>query len=203
MLKRIVSVLTACLLLALPALCLAQEAGYETYTDAAGRFTFLYPEGWTALSKDTIDGIMDVAASLGNEELENLIESVKPQLEAVDMIMLMSPDMSSNVNVVCQDVGMEMTADMLLAVSGTFQSQLSAQLEGLTFPEDPSLIDVGEDQALMIPYAYTLAGQDFIGVQAYRPNGSDLYIYTLTATAAMAETYSEVLGVVIGSTEFQ
>lgn len=203
MMKRMVCVLMACLVLALPTLCLAQETGYETYNDPDGRFSFLYPDDWTLLSKETIDEIMNVATELGDENLAAVVESVKPQLEMVDMVMLMGPDAGTNINVVCQDTGMELSADTLLALSGTLQSQLSAQLEGLSFIEEPSLIDVGDGQALLLQYAYSLAGQDLVGVQAYRSNGSDLYIFTLTTSADLAEGYAETFGFVLGSTQFQ
>lgn len=203
MLKKMVCVLTACLMLALPALCLAQEAGYEIYTHSDGSFSFPYPEDWTLLSKETVDEIMGVASELGDEQLATLVANIKPQLEAVDMVMLMGPDADTNINAICQNAGMELTADVLLALSGTLESQLSSQLDGLSFTEEPAVVDAGSGKALLIKYAYTLAGQDLIGIQAYRPNGADFLVLTLTTTAEKADQYTEVFTYVLNGVEFQ
>lgn len=195
--KKLFSLILAVMLLALPMLSLAEET--TTYTDPAERYSFEYPSDWKVLNKDTIDDILGVAGQLGDDRLAALAQQVKPQLEAVDMVMLMSPSMTSNINAVCQPVGMELGDDMLLAMAPQLVSQMKIQMPGFELVEDASTIELPVGNAMLMQYTYAMAGIDMIGVQAYISKGENLYILTLTTVTDSAEADSEIFGYLLGT----
>ncbi len=204
--KKFLCLLTALMLMAVPMLSFAEApAGdaeeYLTYKDADGRFTFWYPDTWTLLSKDTIDAFITAAEGLGNEQLTAMAQQAKGQIEQLGIIMLMSADYQANINLVCTDAGAAVDVKQLLTGADAIKSQLSGQIEGIEFTSDPQVLEVGNHQALLIEYAYELAGQGFAGAQCYVGAGTNLYVFTLTAPAGSATEYAEALGVVIGGAE--
>lgn len=58
--RKLFSLFMAVMLLCLPAFAWAEG---ESYADPDGRFTFPCPEGWTVLSKETIEDVLKVAGN--------------------------------------------------------------------------------------------------------------------------------------------
>lgn len=71
MTKKLLSLLVAFALLAMPCLTLAEE--YQTYVSEDKSVTFLYPSDWILLSRENIDTIIDAAATV--EEVAELAQT--------------------------------------------------------------------------------------------------------------------------------
>ena len=202
MMKRMLSLVLALMMLILPCASMAEQ-NYKVYSDPAGRFSFCYPFDWTLLSKDTIDELFEIAKTQGDEEYQAVIEQAYPQIEATGMIMLMSEDMTSNINVVLQPVGMEGSPELLMAISDMLCSQLQQSAAGeLEFLNEPYLLDITEDRKVMaIEYVNRVIGMEMYGMQIYETVGTDMMVYTLT-TADSSFDAAETLGYVVGSTSY-
>jgi len=198
--KKILSLLLVLAMLLTPVFALAVE-NYSFYTAPDGSYSFAYPSEWTLLSKDTFDAVLDVAVSMGDENFTTMVENLRPQIEELGIVVLMSADLSSNINVIAQNTGIEVTPELLTALGEMIPAQLTSQLgESVVFPVEPYLVDVGEGrQVLLVEYTFTMMGYDQYGVQASIGNGTVLHTFTLTTSAEQAEGLVEDLGFVVGS----
>lgn len=198
--KKVLSLLAAVLLLVFPALCMAQET--VTYVDPAERYSFDYPADWKLLSKETADGIMDLAADMGDEQLAGLVQTAKEQLETVDMVLLMNSTMDCNINMLCQPVGVELTGDLLLAAAPGFAAGIQSQLAGAELVEEATLIDIPAGQAMLMQLAYSLSGQNLVCTCAYVSKGTDLYVMTQTCHVNAGEQNAQVLSNMLETLRF-
>lgn len=194
--RKLFSLFMAVMLLCLPAFAWAEG---ESYADPDGRFTFPCPEGWTVLSKETIEDVLKVAETVQDEQFQQMVESVKPQIEQMGIIILMSADYTCNINVVCQDDVDGVNGEVLLSLGDTLKSQLSAQFEDFVLEEEPELYEVGSWEPMMFAYEYSIVGIDMAGAQAYLPKDNSLMIFTLTAQKPQVEQgVSALMQVLLG-----
>lgn len=192
-------VLLLCMILCLPVLAAAEDAQYEWYTDPAGRFSFAYPDTWTLESRDQLESTLDEAEKLDDADYVETLESMRDEISQSDVVMITAPNQSNNINILTQDVGVSLDDDMLLELGRQLQSALSEQLEGMVFPMEPYLLNIGERNVLTAEYTYSVAGYDIYGVQTMHTRGTTLYTITLTSDPENVQTDAEVLGVVLGS----
>lgn len=181
MTKKLLCLIATLLLLLTPLLATAETAA-AIYEDVDGRFTFSYPESWILLDKETIDVLLAAAGGVDDANFQQQLESMKPQIEQLGMIMLMSEDLGTNINLILQEVGVELTGVLLEAMAPSISQQLSAALSGLTITSEPALIEVGDAQVLAAEYAYSVSGVDMAGMQVYLPAGTNLVILSMTAS---------------------
>ena len=131
-----------CALLCLPLLAAAEDVQYDWYDDPAGRFSFAYPATWTVVSRENIEATLDEAEKLDDEAFVATLQSIREQVSMADMVMVMSDNLTSNINMMPQEVGMELTGEMLLELGAQLQTMLTEQMPGIKFPLDPYLIDL-------------------------------------------------------------
>lgn len=191
--------LLLCMILCLPVLAAAEDTQYEWYTDPAGRFSFAYPDTWTLESRDQLESTLDEAEKLDDADYVETLESMRDEISQSDVVMITAPNQSNNINILTQDVGVSLDDDMLLELGRQLQSALSEQLEGMVFPMEPYLLNIGERNVLTAEYTYSVAGYDIYGVQTMHTRGTTLYTITLTSDPENVQTDAEVLGVVLGS----
>lgn len=182
--KRVFLLVVAVMLACLPALGLAEGAGY---TDPDGRFAFPCPEGWTVLSKENMADMLKTAETIEDETFQRMVESARPQIEQLGMVILMSADYTCNINVICRSGMKGVTSEALLSVSDTFKSELSSQLESLTFLDEPAVYTVGDWEPMMFSYEYVIVGVGMSGAQVYLPKDDNVLIFTLTAQSGQEE----------------
>lgn len=202
--KKFLSLLMVLALALLPVLSLAEAAeeidvAYTTYTHTTGSYSFMYPENWFLLNAENIQAILESTAESGNAELAQLVEAYGPQIQQMDMVMVLSETGMTNVNVVCQPVGMQATDEVLLTLAPTLVQQLSSSFEGIEFVDEGSIINLGNKNGMMVEYNYELAGTSMHGVQVYVSGATDLYVFTYTCTdenelSATAEDFGFMLG---------
>lgn len=189
-----------CALLCLPLLAVAEDAQYEWYDDPAGRFSFAYPATWTVVSRENMEATMDEAAKLDDEDFLAALENVRDSVLVSDMVMVMSDNLTTNINMIPQEVGMEATDEVLLELGAQLQTMLAQQAPNIEYPRDPYLIDLGNgSKALAVEYTWTVAGFEIYGVQTMHTRGTTLYTITLTSDPENVQADSEVLGLVLGS----
>lgn len=195
MTRKPLSLVLALALLLMPFLALAES--YQSYTAEDGSLSFSYPEGWLLLSRENIDSVLDNASTV--EGMSDLVETARAQIEQTGIIVLIDETGLNNINLQIQDVGMALTGDTLLALAPTFQSGISDTLSGVSF-DDPEVIEVNGTEALVMQYAYTMAGFDFSVVQAYMSMDTKLAVTTLTCSSEdQLSPGAEALGVILGS----
>lgn len=101
MTKKLLSLLIAFALLATPCLMLAEE--YQPYVSEDKSVTFLYPSDWILLSQENIDTIIDAAATV--EEVAELAQTARTQIEQLGIIVLMDATGANNINFQHQNAG--------------------------------------------------------------------------------------------------
>ena len=181
----------------LPLMAEAEDAPYLSYVSQDGSISFLYPDTWTLLSQENLDTVLDIAQNM--EELSGLMDTARAQIEQYGMILLMSEDYLSNINLILQNVGAEMTSDLLLAAAPSIQTSISSSVSGVSFDSDPEIMDINGRPALVIQYGYTVAGVDLFGVQVYMAVDTQLCLCTLTTSVQDASDDLEAMGVILGS----
>lgn len=207
--KKILSVLMALALLVLPVLSMAEaaeelEAVYETYTHTDDQYTIMYPSNWTLLNKENIQSMLEAIDSLGDEELSQMIAVYGSQMEQTDMVMMLNETGMTNINIVCQYVGMRATDEVLLSLAPTLVSQLGSAFEGIEFVNEGSLVELNGVNALMVEYAYELSGTAMQGAQVYVPGAENLYIFTFTCSdVSELEITAEDFNFMLGSLEIK
>jgi len=196
--KKILSLLLAMAMLLTPVLSLAEEA-FNIYTAPDGSYGFAYPADWSVLTLETLD---ELIAASENEGYKSAMGNLRSQIEELGMIILMSEDMISNINIVPQDTGAEVTNEMVAALEESAIAELTASMEGITFPTQPSMLDLDDGrQALLVQYSVPLFEEySLFGAQAYVGVGNTLFLFTMTSEPDRAEADAQVLGIVIGST---
>lgn len=171
MLKKSVVLLLALVLL-LPAAVLGETFDNDQYT-------FDYPEGWTALSRDTIDTLLDVGTELAGIDAGTL-EEVKAQIEAADMIALISPS-GSQVNVIAQDLGATVTASQLISmVLPSATEQLKSSLPGFEVVDPGSEVTYGDYTYATMKGSYEVLGMTMTMQQVLLSQDDVLYVITFT-----------------------
>lgn len=110
MTKKLLSLLVAFALLAMPCLTLAEE--YQTYVSEDQSVTFLYPSDWILLSRENIDTIIDAAATV--EEVAELAQTARTQIEQLGIIVLMDATGANNINFQHQNAGVALSGDDLM-----------------------------------------------------------------------------------------
>ena len=197
MTKKLLSLLVAFALLAMPCLTLAEE--YQTYVSEDQSVTFLYPSDWILLSRENIDTIIDAATV---EEVAELAQTARTQIEQLGIIVLMDATGANNINFQHQNAGVALSGDDLMNLSSSLQSNISSAIGGVSF-YDPELMAIGGTDAMLLQYVYTMAGIDFTGMQVYMPVGTELAICTLTSSAEDISAGAEAVGIIMGSLELQ
>ena len=203
--KKFVSLLLCLALAMVPALCMAEAAedtsaeNYLSYSDPDGIYGFMYPSGYTVMDRDTITNVMDSAAKMDDEQLSSLATQYKDLIVNSNIVMLLSADMSTNINIVTQDVGVEMTPEQLLEQSPALESTLTSQISGLTITQSGQILEADTIRPLIIMYEYELAGKKLSAAQAYLCIGTRLFCATLTGDPDTVVDYMEDFGFVLGS----
>lgn len=199
--KKLLSLILALMMLLTPVLAMGEE--YASYTDPNSNYSFSYPAEWTVISKDTFDLLWQIAETQADDTFKATMESVKPQIEQLGMLVMMSEDLTSNINIIRQEVA-GATPEALMSISGQLMESLKNTAADLEQTAETVLIDIGnERQAMIMQYAYTVSGMEMNGVQAYVGLGDCMYVFTLTTTGEMLESTAEVLGFVMGSSELK
>lgn len=203
--KKLFSVLLALAMLLVPVLSMAEAAEelvaeYETYTHTGDQYSFMYPNTWTLLSKENIQTIFEAVSETEDEQLAQMIAAYGPQIEEMDMVVLLSETGLANVNIVAQYVGMQATDEDLLSLASMLVSQLSNTMEGIEFVDEGSIIELVGKNGLMVEYTFELSGTQMTGVQVYVSGETDLYTFTYTcADANELEATAEDFGIMLGS----
>ena len=162
--------------------------------------TFLYPSDWILLSRENIDTMIDAAATV--EEVAELAQTARTQIEQLGIIVLMAATGANNINFQHQNAGVALSGDDLMNLSSSLQSNISSAIGGVSF-YDPELMAIGGTDAMLLQYVYTMAGIDFTGMQVYMPVGTELAICTLTSSAEDISAGAEAVGIIMGSLELQ
>ncbi|MBE5815854.1 MAG: hypothetical protein E7320_11745 [Clostridiales bacterium] len=205
--KKFLSVLLVLALLVLPVVSMAEAAettddffaNYETYTHTNDQYSLFYPKTWTVLNADMIETIMTSMTDSQDEQLAQLAAQYGPQIKQTDMVMFISETGMTNVNVVCQTVGLSIDEDQLLLLAPSFTAELAKVMEGIEFINEGTIMDLATCKAMLLEYNYTLAGVEMYGAQAYVPVGEDMYIFTYNCSdAGEINTTAEDFGVMLG-----
>ena len=193
--RKIISLLLSLLLL-VPALALAEGT---PYADPDGAYSLVCPEGWTLVSRETIDSTLEEAKNAGNDELTATIENAQAAIKEQNIVLMINEDGTANINLVTMNAGVAMTAEDMLAQAEDLKAQLTAALPGLQFTQEPQIVDLEIFQVLETEYTYTLNDTELAGVQCYYDPSGTLYTFTLTSTPAAIGSYAVTLGEVLGS----
>lgn len=196
--KKWMSLLLAVMMLVATGLVAAEE-DYQIYQDPQGRFSFAYPSDWVLQNNQEKEQIISEGMEFVDEEFASSVEANVDNEAVNDMIVLVGPNLMSNINLIPQNAGVTVDSEMLNALAPMVVEMLGVQLPGVEFAGEPLELDVNGNPALMLEYSVTISGIAISGVQVYMALGSTLYTATLTTTAESLEADSEILGFILGS----
>jgi len=197
--KKILSLMLALAMLLTPVLSLA-EGDLHAYAAPDGSFGFACPADWVVLTTETID---ELAAASQDEGYKMIMETLRSEIEEMGHIIVMSADMISSITIIPQDMGEEVTNEMVAALKdGVVAEVMDIMGDDVTFSAEPGMLDLDDGrQALLVQYVLPIF-EDFslYSVQAYVGVGNSLFTFTMTSEPDRVESDAEVLGIVIGST---
>ena len=176
--KKLLSLLLALMMLVLPMAGLAEE-DFEIYVDPTDTYGFAYPNDWTLLSKETIAEVLS-SVEIEDEGFAALLQSLLPQIENTNMVMVLSPDLQSNINLVVTDLGGKLSASELMTQVPALQEMLKQQMPGIEFIDEAEIIETESYEYVLMGYVYELDGQSIVALQAFTSQGTSLYTFTLT-----------------------
>lgn len=200
--KKLLATLLALCLLAVPMFGLAEaataEMEMETYTHSTGSFSMQYPSDWTLMDRTTIDTLISLAAN-SSEEVKTIYSNVKSQLEVADIVMFLSPDMQCTANVNVQALGTAMTGEQISSLSKQLQSSIQLNLPTATFPDDGSVVTVGDNEYFMLEAVYTIAGTEFHAVNYLTAPNTNFYTINFTVATAAVDANMQAMGAMLAS----
>lgn len=148
--KKLLSILLVLVML-VPALSLAEGSSIYTHEEDP-YYRCAYPEGWTVLTKETVDSLVDLGAAVNDNEL---LASYVDQVKTMDITMFMSPTMSDFVVIMAQPLGIDMPADQLIPLlQPTFLQQFQAIYPSMLAVNDGEVLHKGNNDFAKL--AYTL-----------------------------------------------
>ena len=199
--KSILALMMALVLMMMPVLSMAETA-FQTYTHTNDQYTVQYPANWILLNAENITSIMEMMDTSEDEQLAQMISAYGPQVQQLDMVMIINETGLTNVNLVCQEVGMNLNGEQLMSMAPALVSQLSNSMAGIQFVDEGSLIDVNGTESLKMAYVMEVAGAQMCGVQVYIPGSTAIYIVTYTCNnadelEATREDFNAMLGTLV------
>lgn len=203
--KKFLSVVLALALMLMPVLSMAEaatELEYAQYTHTNEQYSFVYPNTWTVLNAETIEMLVNTLSESADEQLAQMVATYGPQIQQYDMVMVINETGMTNINVVCQPVGMEATEEALQSLAPAAVLELSNTMPGIEFLNEGTVTEFNGNKSLVLEYTYELSGMQMHGAQVYVAVGTNLYMFTYTcANADELVATSESLGVMLSSLE--
>ena len=202
--KKILSVLMVLSLMLLPMAALAEADDYEVYIYEDESAGFAYPNDWLLISREVIEEALEAGYTAGDGGMGDLVAALKPQMEQMDLVMVMSPDTADNINVVRMDVGAETTDEQLLESAIQFQQMMAAidpEAEFASEPELTQFAEGGRSFAVTMFSSTDTEGTPVMMIQALAAEGTMQYTFTLTlySTDDTALEIIEVMELVLGT----
>lgn len=155
--KKLLSILLVLVMLA-PALALAEGSSVYTH-EQDPYYRCAYPEGWTVLTKETVDTIVDLGAAVNDNEM---LASYIDQVKTMDITMFMSPTMSDFVVIMAQPLGIDMSADQLIPLlQPTFLQQFQAMYPSSRALNDGEVLHKGDNDFAKLAYSLPINGDAF------------------------------------------
>lgn len=194
--KKLLSLLMALTLMLVPFAALAEEGDYEVYLSPDETYGFVYPNSWMLISREIIEEAIEEGYTAGDGGLGDMIEILKPQMEQMDLIMVMNMATSDNLNMVRQDIGQNLSDEDLLKSMEQFKSMWSQLDPNVEFLSGPELSPVGEDgrSYAMVLYSTTdVSGLPINAIQATTCEGSIQYTFTMTMYSTEGDAAYEAI----------
>lgn len=202
--RKLITLLLAVMLLALPVMSLAQETTAETktFTQADGLYTFDYPSTWTTMDRASIDATLELAKTLGDETLTNSLESYKDIMSQMDIAMIMSEDRLCNVVISFQEIGAPLSSEQLLSLAPSLVAQYEVSFSEFEATNPGSTLDVGENSFMLMEYNASSVGQSIQGAAFYIVPDTKLFTIVLTAPGGTIDDYLNDFMSVINTIKF-
>lgn len=191
--KKLLSLLLVLMML-VPFAAVAEE-DYNVYVHPTGSYGFAYPIDWFALDGATFDSLMDALKQTDMAEIADVLAAYGDMVKNSDIVMVVNPDGTNNINVLPTSVGFNATAGELLAQVDALKAGLAQSLAGIEFLGDAEVVAIGDYEYLMLFYTYELYSTQLVGVQAYTCVDQNLYTFTLTNTYSTEEAFQEAVAV--------
>lgn len=185
--KKILSLLLMLMML-IPCAALAEAPAIEltTYTHPGQLYTIGYPSDWMALDKDIIETVAANGTIEGIDEAT--LQAYAQQVTSMDMAIF-SSGATENFNIVAQELGMDMDANMLVsAVAPGLVSQFESVFENCTISDSGSVVTFNERDYLTLSFSYELSGMSLNCRQYMLVVNGTLLNFTFTVAADYADT---------------
>ena len=182
--KKMLSILMTLALMLVPFAALAQaEIDFEVYMHPNGSYGFAYPNEWVVISREVIEQAMEDGYTAGDGGIGDLFAALKPQMDQMDLVMVMNLETSDNVNLVCQDAGSHLSDEQLIKNLEEFQkiwAHVDPTTEFVSEPEIMQIVDGGRSYAVLVYRSTDAEGYPVNVVQSITCEGTMQYTFTLT-----------------------
>ena len=185
MMKKLLALAMTLMMILCCVPALAATEGYVDYEHPTLGYTLEYPEAWIVLDSANIESAM---TSLQNDPAFAALDlsAAIPQITQLQMTMFID-NYGTNINIVGQDVGQEITAEQFLPMMPMMAAQVTAQLPDAALLDEGSLYEIGDKQYCMLCASYTLNGEALYVFQFYTFSGTTMYLVTLTMNASVGD----------------
>jgi len=175
--------------------------GHVLYRDPSDSYGFVYPEDWMLLDKENTEEILAQVDDL-NPEYAALIESVRPQMEMAELVVLVHPSGTCNINMMREYKGERTTIEDMEGTMEIFKLYMPQMIPGMEFLTEAMAVEKGGKETMMIGYTHEMDGVQSTVVQALVSGETHLYTITLTADPNDQASFKEaadVMGLMIES----
>ena len=164
-----------------PAFAFAGSATFTSETDPY--YAYTYPEGWTVLTKSTMDALLELGAAQ-NEIAGGFLELIKQ----MGLTGFMSPDNTEFIMVMTQEMGMDIPADLLVSMLGpTLASQAGSMIPGGKLTNEGEILRCGENDFVKIALSANAEGVPInMGIYVVSQNNA-LFVMYLVATGGSGD----------------
>lgn len=195
--RKFICLLTALMML-LTCTALAETATEtpvetELYTHPTFGYSLEVPSDWILLDNETIGTIVDTMKDGQAGTLDDAtLAQYAAQIDATNMMMALSPDLTTNINVVAQDLGATFSANVVAdELCPSLVSQYQALFADCVFDDPGSVVIYNDTDYARVSATYSLAGAYLRMHQYIVIENNIMYCLTFTATAADAAMTTE------------
>lgn len=187
--KKLLAMVLA-LMLALSCIpALGEDVEFVTYTQPILGYTIECPANWYALDSENLASLADILLKDNNMQGidPSVYENISNVISGTNMTMFLATN-GTNMSVGMQDLGLELTNDLFLALMmPQLLTQFQTLYQEIEFLDRGSLYRLNDMEYVRMEAIYQLNGEPVHVAQYYYLEGTKLYLITVTFATELSE----------------
>ena len=188
--KKTLLLLLAALLALAPVHAASARAAGGTYRNETNGYSIDCPDGWTLISKETVQSVLDAVTS-GEKKVEGMdgaaAEAYDAQIRQTDMAVFTSEDGAANANITYMPVPEKYSGGVIIAsVCPVVLQKVKSAYPDYEATAEPQVVKIGGREFVEAAGQYTVSGVKYVMRQAYHCTDSTFYAIGVTVNTAMS-----------------